>query len=110
MLSWIEDGYLDPVSTALENDLVSSACVLSLTSLPELAINVPAAAAYPAVRSAPKIDCMIAPPRSRWRSAVPDAMPTRRTGTEPVSECEAGVPASPTPIPTKAQATPRRHA
>ena len=24
------------------------------------------------------------------------------TGTEPVSECEAGVPANPTPIPTKA--------
>ena len=47
--------------------------------------------------SAPRIDCMIAPPRSRWRSAVADAMPARRTGTEPVSECEAGVPASPTP-------------
>ena len=38
---------------------------------------------------------MIAPPRSRWRSAVPDAMPARRTGTEPVSECDAGVPAKP---------------
>ena len=43
---------------------------------------------------APKIDRMIAPPRSRCRSAVPDAMPARRTGTEPVSECEAGVPAT----------------
>ena len=62
----------------------------------------PTAAAYPAVSSAPKIDCMIAPPRSRWRSAVPDAMPARLTGTEPVSECEAGVPANPTPIPTNA--------
>ena len=45
---------------------------------------------------------MIAPPRSRCRSAVPDAMPARRTGTEPVSECEAGVPAKPTPIPMRA--------
>ena len=47
------------------------------------------------------IDCRIAPPRSRWRSAVPEAIPTRLTGTEPVSECDAGVPARPTPIPTK---------
>ena len=38
---------------------------------------------------------MMAPPRSRWRSAVPDAMPARRTGTEPVSECDAGVPGEP---------------
>ena len=45
---------------------------------------------------------MIAPPRSRWRSAVADAIPARRTGTDPVSECEAGVPASPTPSPMKA--------
>ena len=45
---------------------------------------------------------MIAPPRSRWRSAVPDAMPARRTGTELVSECEAGVPANPTPMPMNA--------
>ena len=58
--------------------------------------------AKPAVKSAPMIDCMIAPPRSRCRSEVPDAMPARRTGTEPVSECEAGVPAKPTPAPMKA--------
>ena len=64
------------------------------------------AAAYPAVSSAPRSDCMIAPPRSRWRSAVADAIPARRTGTEPVSECDAGVPASPTPAPTKAYAEP----
>ena len=44
---------------------------------------------------------MMAPPRSRWRSAVPDAMPARVTGTDPVSECEAGVPANPTPAPMK---------
>ena len=62
--------------------------------------------AYPAVSSAPKIDCMIAPPRSRWRSAVPDAIPARRTGTAPVSECDAGVPASPTPAPMHAYAIP----
>ncbi len=43
---------------------------------------------------------MIAPPRSRCRSAVAEAIPARRTGTEPVSECEAGVPAKPTPMPT----------
>src|SRR6187397_574430 len=102
MLSCVEVGYLDAVSAALENDLVSSACVSALTSLPELEIRVPAAVAYPAVRSAPKIDCMIAPPRSRWRSAVPDAIPTRWIGTEPVSEWDAGVPARPTPIPTRA--------
>jgi hypothetical protein len=52
------------------------------------------------------MDCIIAPPRSRWRSAVPEAMPARRTGTEPVSECEAGVPARPTPIPTSAYPSP----
>ena len=48
---------------------------------------------------------MIAPPRSRWRSAVPDAIPARVTGTEPVSECDAGVPARPTPAPMKMYAT-----
>ena len=48
------------------------------------------------------MDCMIAPPRSRCRSAVPDAIPARVTGTDPVSERDAGVPAKPTPTPTKA--------
>ena len=33
---------------------------------------------------------------------MPEAMPARRTGTDPVSEWEAGVPAKPTPIPRKA--------
>ena len=42
---------------------------------------------------------MIAPPRSLWRSAVAEAIPTLFTGTDPVSECEAGVPARPTPMP-----------
>jgi hypothetical protein len=55
----------------------------------------------PAARSAPNTEVRSAPPRSRWRSAVPEAIPARCTGTEPVSECEAGVPASPTPIPMK---------
>ena len=59
------------------------------------------AVAYPAVRSAPKIEVISAPPRSRWRSAVPEAIPTRVTGTDPVSEFEDGVPASPTPTPRK---------
>ena len=49
---------------------------------------------------------MIAPPRSRCRSAVPEAIPTRRTGTDPVSECDAGVPANPTPMPTNPYARP----
>jgi hypothetical protein len=49
---------------------------------------------------------MIAPPRSRWRSAVPDAIPARSTGTEPVSEWDAGVPANPTPTPSKAYPSP----
>ena len=92
---------------ALENDLVSCDWTFVLT-LPfgDPAMSFVNAAAYPAVSSAPRIDCMIAPPRSRWRSAVADAMPARRTGTEPVSECDAGVPASPTPAPTKAYASP----
>ena len=47
---------------------------------------------------------MIAPPRSRCRSAVPDAIPARDTGTEPVSEWDAGVPAKPTPTPTRVNA------
>ena len=33
---------------------------------------------------------------------MPDAIPARVTGTEPVSECDAGVPANPTPMPTNA--------
>ena len=33
---------------------------------------------------------------------MPEAIPARLTGTEPVSECEAGVPAKPTPIPMSA--------
>ena len=37
---------------------------------------------------------------------MPEAMPARVTGTEPVSECDAGVPAKPTPIPMKAYAIP----
>ena len=49
---------------------------------------------------------MMAPPRSRWRSAVPEAMPARVTGTEPVSECDAGVPANPTPAPIERVAEP----
>ena len=73
--------------------------VVDLSLFGAAAIAAAAAVAYPAVSRAPKIDCMIAPPRSRWRSAVPDAIPARRTGTEPVSECDAGVPANPTPIP-----------
>jgi hypothetical protein len=43
--SWIEDGYRDAVSAALENDFVSSACVLLVTSLPEDEISAPAVAA-----------------------------------------------------------------
>ena len=37
---------------------------------------------------------------------MPDAIPARVTGTEPVSECEAGVPANPTPMPMNAYASP----
>ncbi len=35
-----------------------------------------------------------------------EAIPARLTGTEPVSEWEAGVPANPTPMPMKAYARP----
>ncbi len=81
MLSCVEAGYLDAVSAALENDFVSSACVLAVTSLPELAMSDPAAAeAYPAVISAPKIDCMIAPPRSRCK-ALRAPIPSRNPAT-----------------------------
>src|SRR5215510_2243792 len=95
------------VLAADENDFVSSLCTWSLTcdAWDELVMSFENADAYPAVRSAPRIDCMMAPPRSRWRSAVPDAIPARRTGTEPVSECDAGVPAKPTPMPTNAYAS-----
>ena len=92
------------VAAALEKDLVSSfsTVVVRRALFGELAIALEAAVAKPAVSSAPRIDCMIAPPRSRCRSAVPEAIPARRTGTEPVSECDAGVPAKPTPAPMKA--------
>src|SRR6478609_2352099 len=113
MICFEQLGNCCAVLAALANDFVSCDSTLALTLLPlhELEPDAPAsslvnAVAYPAVRSAPRIDCMIAPPRSRWRSAVADAMPARRTGTEPVSECEAGVPAKPTPMPTKAYASP----
>jgi hypothetical protein len=35
------------------------------------------------VSSAPKMDCMMAPPRSRWRSAVPEAIPASDVGSRP---------------------------
>src|SRR6266498_3993320 len=94
-------GYCPATAEALENDFVSSPSTLFETDVGAALTAAAAAAAYPAVRSAPKIDCMIAPPRSRWRSAVPEAIPARLTGTEPVSECDAGVPANPTQMPTK---------
>jgi hypothetical protein len=96
-----EEGYCCAMSTALENDLVSSLWTLSDPVFPDEEMAAPAADAYPAVSRAPNMDCMMVPPRSRWRSAVPDDIPTRRTGTELVRECEAGVPARPTPIPTR---------
>ena len=37
---------------------------------------------------------------------MPEAIPARFTGTEPVSECDAGVPANPTPIPNNAYPSP----
>src|SRR5262245_514676 len=97
-------GYPEARLAALENDFVRAASVelLMLPASGDPAMSLVNADAYPAVNSAPKIDCMIAPPRSRWRSAVPDAMPARCTGTDPVSECEAGVPAKPTPTPISA--------
>src|SRR3954464_8467707 len=96
-------GYCAAVFAALENGVVSSDCtlVLRLLALGEPAMSVANEAAYPAVSNAPRIDCMIAPPRSRWRSAVADATRARRTATAPVRECGAGVPASPTPVPMK---------
>src|SRR5262249_40938891 len=90
----------------LAYDFVSSDCTLADAVGSDPEIWLANASAYPAASSAPKIDCMIAPPKSRWRSAVPDAMPARHTGTEPVSEWEAGAPAKPTPVPTSAYASP----
>src|SRR5689334_6624445 len=98
------DGYCWASVSADENDFIRAFCVASLMSpdCGEAAILVANAEAYPAARRAPRIDCMIAPPRSRCRSAVPDAIPALLTGTDPVREWEAGVPANPTPAPTKA--------
>ena len=39
MASCCDDGYREAVSTALENDLVNSACVPEVTSFPELEIK-----------------------------------------------------------------------
>src|SRR5207253_5640310 len=96
----------EAIAVAPSKDFVSCDCTLSEIDCadPEALIAALAAEEYPAARSAPRIDCMIAPPRSRWRSAVPDAIPTRVTGTELVSECDAGVPANPTPTPIRAYA------
>src|SRR6185437_2852273 len=100
LASW---GYWLATDSALENDLVSSFWMLLVIKdlLGAEAIACETAVAKPAVSKAPMIDWMIAPPRSRWRSAVPEAMPARLTGTDPVKECEAGVPAKPTPIPMR---------
>src|SRR4051794_41342773 len=78
-------GYCAAVFAALENDFVSSDCtlVLTLLALGEPAMSVANEAAYPAVSNAPRIDCMIAPPRSRWRSAVADALPARPPRARP---------------------------
>ena len=103
-------GYSRGDLAALENDFVSWLCTLSViwscADDGAAAMAAPTADAYPAVRSAPMIDCMMAPPRSRWRSAVPDAMPARARAPTPVSECDAGVPANPTPMPTNAYPRP----
>ena len=65
------------------NDLVNCCTTPSLSrSCVELGSDEIVAAmadAYPAVNSAPKSDCIIAPPRSRCRSAVPEAIPALLT-------------------------------
>ena len=96
-------GFCAARSSALEKESWSWLCVLSVTFCPsgEAAIAAPIAVEYPAASSAPKTEVRSAPPRSRCRSAVPEAIPARCTGTDPVSECDAGVPARPTPIPMK---------
>jgi len=96
------------VRAALAKDFVSSVRVVSVTvaACGELPTSLVISEAYPAVRTAPKIDCIRAPPRSRWRSAVPDAMPARVAGTESVRERAAGVCAKPTPTPTRAYPRP----
>jgi hypothetical protein len=106
-----EGGAVDPLVELLGAD--DSASVAQRAEVLDLlarydgdAIAAAAAEAYPAVSSAPRIDCITAAPRSRCRSAVPDAIPARWTGTDPVSECEAGVPAKPTPMPTSAYPRP----
>ena len=45
------------------------------------------------------VSAVDAPPKSRWRSAFPEAMPARVTGTDPVSEWEAGVAPAVLPVP-----------
>ena len=103
-------GYCSAIASAPANDFCNWASTLSLidAAFGASAIAAPTADAYPAVSSAPRIDCMTAPPRSRWRSAVPDAIPARVTGTEPVSEWDAGVPANPTPGADEGVAEPDR--
>src|SRR4051794_41972226 len=94
-------GYCAAVFAALENDFVSSDCtlVLTLLALGEPAMSVAKEAAYPAVSNAPRMDCMIAPPRSRWRSAVAGALPPRPTRTHPGREGDPGGAARPPPGP-----------
>jgi hypothetical protein len=58
-------GCCSATASAPSNDFVSCAWVASVTFWSEAAIWAATADAYPAVRSAPKIDCMTAPPRSR---------------------------------------------
>src|SRR5664279_228731 len=103
MMAFEYSGYRCAMSAAPPNDFSSWPRAAALTcSDPGVDAMMDAKAeAYPAVSSAPSIDCMTAPPRSLCRSAVPDAIPARDTGTEPVRECDAGVPAKPTPMPTQ---------
>ena len=78
-------GFCAARFAALEYESCSWLCVLSETLCPsgEEAIAAPMAEAYPAASSAPKIEVSSAPPRSRCRSAVPEAMPGALDGDRP---------------------------
>ena len=101
-------GYCVAVSAALENDFVSSDCTLLLTA--DGTQRAPPTLAYPAVRSAPKIDCMTAPPKIALQVGGTRRHPgpphrhrprqrTRRRGTrQPDADADEGVAEADLPV------------
>ena len=105
MLFWTDGGYCWAASDALENDFVSSLWTLSETFLPGSGDRRGRRGRVAGGQEGPHDRLQDRAAQVALQVGRPRGHPARRTGTEPVRECEAGVPARPTPMPTKAYAS-----